>query len=37
VLLQEVEGLGDGRVWIMPGGGLEHGASHEAAALREIR
>jgi len=37
VLLQEVEGLGDGRVWIMPGGGLEPGESHEAAALREIR
>ena len=37
MLLQEVEGLGDGRVWITPGGGLEAGESHEAAALREIR
>jgi len=37
VLLQEVEGLGDGRVWITPGGGLEPGESHEAAAMREIR
>ncbi len=37
MLLQEVEGLGDGRVWITPGGGLEPGESHEAAAIREIR
>jgi 8-oxo-dGTP pyrophosphatase MutT (NUDIX family) len=37
VLLQEVEGLGDGTVWITPGGGLEPGEAHEAAAMREIR
>jgi len=37
VLLQQVEGLGEGSVWITPGGGLEPGESHEAAALREIR
>jgi 8-oxo-dGTP pyrophosphatase MutT (NUDIX family) len=38
VLLQEVDGLGDGRpLWITPGGGLEPGESHEAAALREVR
>lgn len=37
VLLQEVEGLGDGRVWITPGGGIEPGESPEAAALREVR
>ena len=37
VLLQEVEGLGDGRAWITPGGGLELGESHEVAAVREIR
>lgn len=36
VLLQQVEGLGDGTVWITPGGGLEPGESHEQAALREI-
>ena len=38
VLLQEVEGFSDApTVWITPGGGLEPGESHEAAALREIR
>lgn len=37
VLLQHVEGLGDGSVWITPGGGLEPGESHESAARREIR
>jgi 8-oxo-dGTP pyrophosphatase MutT (NUDIX family) len=37
VLLQQVEGLDEGTMWITPGGGLEPGESHEAAALREIR
>ena len=37
MLLQQVEGLGEGRVWITPGGGVEPGESHEEAAIREIR
>jgi ADP-ribose pyrophosphatase YjhB (NUDIX family) len=37
VLLQEVQASEyEGTVWIAPGGGLESGETHEAAALREI-
>ncbi len=37
ILLQEVQASDSGAtVWIAPGGGLEPGETHEAAALREL-